>query len=138
MLSNDFLIGSEIPRVATHFSTKNCSDGMIRAQTGGLMMDCVLGQGKLPGLSPKITHQVKGRRLKVYVEALGSNVYLINPGGRRLSLALKISLSQHGITMGWKMGAKIWDHDVYLPQIYLMMLAEMGAGRAGVRRHIEE
>jgi hypothetical protein len=85
---------------------------------------------RLPWLSPKLTRQVQGGRLKVYVEGLDKNFYLKNPGGKRLSLALKISLSQDGITMGWKMGAEVWPHDVTLPQIYLTMLARSGASAA--------
>lgn len=79
---------------------------------------------KLPWLSPKITRQTQGRRLKIYVERLDKNFYLINPFGRRLSLAAKFSLAQQGITLGWRKGAEVWPHDVLPLEIELMKLAQ--------------
>ncbi len=78
---------------------------------------------KLPSLSPAIARRVQGRRLKVYVERLDKNFHLINPFGRRLSLALKISLSQRGIAIGWRREAEVWPHDVHLLEIELMKLS---------------
>jgi hypothetical protein len=77
---------------------------------------------KLPWLSREPLRQVQGRRLKVYVERLDKNFYLINLGGRRLSHAVKISLLQDGITMGWKKGAEEWPRDVYHLEIGLLLL----------------
>jgi hypothetical protein len=87
-------------------------------------MDRSHAQEQLPWLSPAITRQAQGRRLKVYVERLDKNFRLINPGGKRLSPALKVSLSRVGITMGWKKGAEVWPHGVHLPQIGLMIFAQ--------------
>ena len=85
-------------------------------------MDRSYAEVKLPWLLPLMKRQVQGRRLKIYVEALDKNFNLTNPGGKRLSLAMKISLSQRGIAMGWKKGAEVWPYDVSPLQIGLMTL----------------
>jgi hypothetical protein len=87
-------------------------------------MDRSHAEVKLPWLLPQIKRQVRGRRLKVYVQALDKNFHLINPGGKRLSPALKFSLLQDGITMGWKKGAEVWPHDVHILQLGLLVLAK--------------
>ena len=53
-----------------------------------------------------------------------TNFNLTNLGGKRLSLALKFSLSQRGIIMGWKKGAEVWPHDVHILQLDLMLLVK--------------
>ena len=106
------------------FEALSRRDGMIWAERWGPIMDHSHAEMKLPWLSAQIRRQVQGRRLKVYVERLDTNFNLTNLGGKRLSLALKFSLSQRGIIMGWKKGAEVWPHDVHILQLDLMLLVK--------------
>ena len=84
-------------------------------------MDRVYIEKQLSGLFPRPFGRASRRRLRVYVETLDRNFYLVNPSGRPLSPAMKLGLSNDGVRMGWKRGATIWPREVNCLELGLMV-----------------
>ena len=93
-------------------------------------MDKAYLEKQLSALFSKHLRRSNPRRVKVYAQPLDKNFELINPSGRPPSPTLKLELAKDGIRMGWKTGATVSQHQVFLLELSLMVHAHLGRTKA--------